>query len=95
MQNRINQKISTLQLTMTTLAESSEQYKNSIKPQAITTYEAARVAYEVGEVDFNALLMTQLDLFEIEIEQMTLLKNYWQKEAELFELSGEKEKVTL
>ncbi|MCP4703663.1 MAG: TolC family protein [candidate division Zixibacteria bacterium] len=94
-QNNINKKISAVKLLMTRLTESFAQYNNSIMPQAMAAYEAAQVAYEVGEVDFNALLMAQLDLFEIELEQIALLKNYWQKHAELVELSGGNIKVIL
>jgi len=89
-QNQLAQQISTVRLAMTTLMKSLEQYKNSIRPQAKAVYEATRVAYEVGEIDFSDLLATQLDLFEIELERIELLKNYWQKSAELSELIGDK-----
>lgn len=88
--NRLKQQISAAQLVITTLFESLERYDNSIRPQAIATYEAAKAAYEVGQVDFNALLSAQLDLFTIEMERIELLKNYCQKSAELQELNGER-----
>ncbi len=89
-QNQIKKQIAVVRIALKTITESFEQYNNSISPQARAAYEAARVAYEVGEVDFNALLAAQLDLFEIELERIELLKNYWQKKAEFSELCGEK-----
>lgn len=89
-QNHIEQQIAVVRIALKTITESFEQYNNSIKPQATAAYEAARAAYEVGEVDFNALLAAQLDLFEIDLERIDLLKNYWQKKAEFSELSGKK-----
>ena len=89
MRNMLKQEISAVQLAMTTLAESLEQYNNNIIHQARAAYDAARTSYEVGEIDFNDLLSAQLDLLEIELERAELLKNYWQKYAEYSELSGE------
>ncbi len=89
-QNQVKQQIAIVNIELGRLTESYEQYKSSIKPQALATYEAARSAYQVGEVDFNALLAAQLDLFAIELEQIEIVKSYWQKFAELSELNGEK-----
>jgi outer membrane protein TolC len=89
-QNHLEKQIGVTKVELNRLAESCVQYNNFIKPQAEATFEATRVAYEVGDVDFNAFLAAQLDLFTIDLEQLELKKNYWQKSAELAELNGEK-----
>jgi len=65
------------------------RYENQIIPRADAAYQAAQVAYENGEVDFDGFLSTRKDLFEIEIERLELLKNFHQKKAELKEIIGE------
>lgn len=68
--------------------ESLKEYDLSILPEARAAVEAAEVAYEVGQVDFNALLAAHADLFEIKLERLNLLKQYHQSLAVLAELSG-------
>ncbi len=87
-QLELEQMISTTQLILGTYKESANQYEMSIIPQAQATFEAARIAYEVGDVDFNALLDAQMSLYELELERLDLIKSYWQKQAELVELFG-------
>lgn len=56
--------------------ESIDRYDRSILPQAKAAYEAAGVAYEVGQIDFNALLSAQTDLLDVELERLQLLRHY-------------------
>ncbi len=90
LQNRLRQQIASVKLALKTTSENAAQYHNSIRPQAQAAYEAAKVAYENGQVDFNTLLSAQLDLLDIELEELTLTKQFGQKLAELNELTGEK-----
>jgi outer membrane protein, heavy metal efflux system len=90
LRNRLQQQIAATKLALKTTSENVAQYHNSIRPQAQAAYEAAKVAYENGQVDFNTLLSAQLDLLDIELEELTLTKQFGQKLAELNELTGEK-----
>jgi cobalt-zinc-cadmium efflux system outer membrane protein len=84
----LEQQISTMKLILRAFGESAEQYRTSIIPQAKAAFEAAQIAYEVGKVDFNTLSDAQMDLYDFELERFELIKNYWQKQAELVELYG-------
>ncbi len=86
-ENQLNKLLSDTQSALKTAMASIDRYDNSILPQATAAFEAARVAYEVGQVDFNALLTAQLDLLEIELERIQLIKIYYQKQAYLYELT--------
>jgi outer membrane protein TolC len=68
--------------------ESIQRYDTSIMPEAEAALHAAEVAYEVGQIDFNALLAAQSDLFDIRIERLDLLRKYNQTRAALAELHG-------
>ncbi len=70
------------------IIESLKSYDDSIVPEAQAALEAAEVAYEVGQIDFNALLAAQSDLFEIQIERLDLLRQYHQTRAKMAELAG-------
>lgn len=68
--------------------ESIQQYDISIVPEAEAALQAAEVAYEVGQIDFNALLTAQSDLYDIHLERLDLLRKYNQTRAALAELHG-------
>lgn len=70
---------------------SIEKYDNSLLPEAQAALEAAGVAYEVGEIDFNALLTAQTDAFEIRLERLDLLRQFHKTTALLAELAGSKQ----
>ena len=74
------------QLTM--VLASLRRYDESILPETEAAAKAARVAYEVGDVDFNALLAAQSDAFEVQLERLDLLRQYHQTIAALNELAG-------
>ncbi|MFH2035273.1 MAG: TolC family protein [Candidatus Zixiibacteriota bacterium] len=88
--NKLERMIASLKLNLTTLRENYNRYNGKIIPQAKTAYQAARVAYEVGEVDFNAILSAQMELLNIELDRYQILKEFWQKSSELAELYGTK-----
>jgi len=69
--------------------ESLNRYDRTIIPEARAALEAAEVAYEVGDVDFNALLAAQSDLYEIRLERLDHLRRYHHARAALVEISGE------
>ena len=68
--------------------ESLKKYDSSLIPEASAAVEAANVAYEVGQVDFNALLSAQSDAFEVQIERLGLLRQYHKTKAALTEITG-------
>ncbi|UCG62548.1 MAG: TolC family protein [Candidatus Zixiibacteriota bacterium] len=74
--------------SLSTILESIDKYDSSLVPEAQAAVEAAEVAYEVGEVDFDALLTAQSDAFEIRLERLDLLRQYHQTLADLNELTG-------
>lgn len=63
-------------------------YESAILPQSQAAFESARAAYEVGQVDFDALLAAQLDWLNARLERLELLRTYHQKQAELDEVLG-------
>jgi len=87
-QLQIRQMVNDTRSQLTTIEQSYRQYRESIHPQAEAAYESARVAYEVGKVDFNSLLSTQVELLDIELEQLGLVKDYHVRLAEYEELTG-------
>ena len=64
-------------------------YDEVIIPQAEAALESANIAYQVGKVDFLNLLTAQLRLFELQIEELGMLKDYNQTLATLDEIVGE------
>ena len=73
------------------LKASIDKYENSLLPEAQAALEAAEVAYEVGEIDFNALLTAQTDAFDIRLERLDLLRQYHKTISLLAELAGSKQ----
>jgi outer membrane protein TolC len=45
-----------------------ELYKNSLIPQSTATLKSTRAAYEVGDLEFLAVITSQIELFETELE---------------------------
>ncbi len=82
----LTRRLADTDLALSSLAERIAQYDSSIQPQATAAHEAARIAYEVGRVDFNGLLAAQMDLLSIEMERLELLKQYHQQSAQRLEL---------
>jgi cobalt-zinc-cadmium efflux system outer membrane protein len=77
-------------LELGTIRESLAFYDSAILPQARAAFEAAQVAYEVGQVDFNALLGAQTELLQVELERLNNIKEYYQNHARLMEIIGRK-----
>ena len=86
--NEIEQRILDVGLALQSLMERVEQYDHAILPQARATSEAAQVAYETGQLDFDGFLATQLDVMNIELERLDLLRQYNQQAAMLQELTA-------
>jgi len=91
--NEIEQRVTDIRLALQSLKARIKQYDHSILPQGKATLEAAQVAYEVGQVDFNGLLSAQLDVIGIELERLELLKQYHQQAAVLRELTTNVQEV--
>jgi len=81
---RFNDAVSNLSVTL----ESLDTYDKSLIPEASAAMEAAEIAYEVGRIDFNALLSAQSDAFELKLERLDLLRQFHKTRAALAELSG-------
>lgn len=77
-------------LEFATIKESLSLYDSAILPRARAAFEAAQVAYEVGKVDFDALLAAQTELLHVELERLGSIKEYHQQHARLMELIGRK-----
>ena len=79
-----------IRIELATIRESLNLYDSAILPQARAAFEAAQVAYEVGKVDFNALLTAQTELLQVELERLNSNKEYNQSYARLMEIIGTK-----
>jgi outer membrane protein TolC len=88
LEKQIEREFSETKLAMARIRKSIALYDTTVLPQASAALEAARIAYEVGQVDFNGLLAAQLELLEIELERIDLLRQYHQNNARLNELTG-------
>ncbi len=92
--NLVERQIADIELVLRSVRERTEQYEIAILPQARAASEAAQVAYEVGQVDFNGLLSAQLDVMNVELERLVLLKQYYQQTAALRELASDAQEAT-
>ena len=92
--NSVERQVADIVLALQSLRERAEQYELAILPQAQAASEAAQVAYEVGQVDFNGFLAAQLDVMNVELERLELLKQYHQQTAALSELAPDAQEVT-
>jgi outer membrane protein TolC len=84
LESELNNKLSYLDFAF----KSAEEYSNSIIPESEIALEAAVKAYEVGQIDFDALLAAQSDLLEVRLEYLDLLRQFNQTKAVLKELAG-------
>ncbi|UCC44404.1 MAG: TolC family protein [Candidatus Zixiibacteriota bacterium] len=91
--NSVKQQVADIVLILQSLRQRTEQYESTILPQAQAAGEAARVAYEVGKVDFNGFLSAQLETINVELERLELLKQYHQQKAALDELTYDTQEV--
>ena len=91
--NSVERQVADIELVLQSLRERAEQYDHAILPQAQATGEAAQVAYEVGQVDFNGFLSAQLEVMYVELERLELLKQYHQQAAALGELVAASQEV--
>ena len=92
--NSVERGVADIVLVLQSLRERVEQYELTILPQAHAAGEAAQVAYEVGQVDFNGFLSAQLDEINVELERLELLKQYHQQTAALRELASDAREAT-
>lgn len=84
LETELNNKLSLLDFAY----KGAEEYAASIIPESEIALEAAEKAYEVGQIDFDALLAAQTDLLEIRLEYLDLLRQFNQTKAVLKELAG-------
>jgi len=68
--------------------EQFKLYQEAILPQAQSTLESSMIAYQVGKVDFLTLIISQLSVFNNEIEKQKTLQSFHQALADLEELTG-------
>lgn len=87
----LEREIGDARLTLERLAESLDSYDRAILPQARAGFEASEIAYEVAKIDFDALLSTQMQLLDVELERLELIYQINQTFAMLHELTGNHE----
>ncbi len=92
--NNVQRQVADIVLALQSLSKRAEQYELAILPQAQAAVEAARVAYEVGQVDFNGYLSAHLDAMNVELERLALVKQYHQRSAALRELTTDAQETT-
>ncbi len=68
--------------------EQIELYQTSILPQARSSLESAQTGYQVGKIDFMALLDNQMTLYNYEIGYYQVLSSYFQTVTKLEEVVG-------
>ena len=85
---QLKQSIKEAQVDLRTLRERINQFVDAIIPLNEAAYEAAYVAYEVGQIDFKSLLADQINLYNSKLDHIALVKNYHQTRAYLDELIG-------
>ena len=86
---QVEYEITTVSLEIDRYRQGFMLYDEVIIPQAEAALESANIAYQVGKVDFLNLLTAQLRLFELQIEELGMLKDYNQTLATLDEIVGE------
>jgi outer membrane protein TolC len=69
-------------------SEQIELYQTSILPQARSSLESAQTGYQVGKIDFMALLDNQMTLYNYEIGYYLALSSYYQTVTKLEEVVG-------
>ena len=84
--NKIENSLFNTRTVLNSLMERINQYDDSILPKGEAAAEAARVAYEVGQVDFNGYLQAHLALMDIQLERWQLVKQFFQQKAKLNEI---------
>jgi outer membrane protein, heavy metal efflux system len=68
--------------------EQIELYQTSILPLARSSLESAQTGYQVGKIDFMALLDNQMTLYNYEIGYYLALSSYFQTVTKLEEVVG-------
>ncbi len=68
--------------------EQIELYRTSILPLARSSLESAQTGYQVGKIDFMALLDNQMTLYNYEIGYYLALSSYFQTVTKLEEVVG-------
>lgn len=70
------------------LSEQTNKYSELIIPLSESAFEAAFVAYEVGQIDFKALLADQTKLLNAKLAHLNLVRQFHRTKAVLDELAG-------
>jgi outer membrane protein TolC len=65
-------------------------YKNEIIPQAQASLDSAMAGYQVGNVDFMALLDNQITLFDYQLNYHKVLTDYEKDLAEIESVVGKR-----
>ncbi|MDD3732894.1 MAG: TolC family protein [candidate division Zixibacteria bacterium] len=87
---QIEQLIKDIREQLITIKASYQRYNEVIVPRTRAAFDAAGIAYEVGQIDFNALLSTQTEFLEVVLERLRLIYDFHNRLAEYRELTGEK-----
>jgi len=86
--NRLTERLADTRQTIRSLQASLAGYTEKIVPRARAAAEAARIAYEVNEADFDDFLSARNEFLETELERLTFLKKLNKVMADYDELVG-------
>ncbi len=75
-------------LAAQTTSEILKIYHDGLIPQALSTYQAGLAAYQTGQLDFEALLSSFLDVLHFDEDYWKALSDHEQALARLEELTG-------
>jgi len=93
LKNDLEQKAADIALILKSLRERTYGYDENILPRARAAGEAAQTAYENGLIDFDGYLISQLEIMNIELEKLELIRQYHQQSAILRELTTDRYEV--
>lgn len=85
----LNFRIEELKNSIRTLERKIEITKKHLVPYAKLSYESSLQNYTVGKIDFDSLLMSWSELFEIQKEQFMQEKEYYNRIIEYLELTNQ------
>jgi cobalt-zinc-cadmium efflux system outer membrane protein len=88
MKNNLKFGVSEMFYSLEKYKKEIELYQTAILPQARQSLESARSGYQVGKIDFLALLDDQMTLYNFEIAYHQTLSSYFQTLAQLEEMVG-------
>jgi len=85
---RLPHQVDALVTQIQSLTENYHLYRDALTIQAEQWARSSMAAYQVGKVEFNTMINSQIRLLRIELKTATYLYRIYQKRAELEEIIG-------